>query len=109
MTTYNKTNVLDFSNPHIDVLAFVDRQANVEKIVLMGHTANLHEGQQVTFIVTPFILRGLDSKHQHLVSGQYNHLKTTAILIEALHPFLYCTNNYMSSVSQIEMWCVEPL
>ena len=45
MKTYNKTNVFDFSDPHVDLLSLVDRQADVEKIVLMGHTPHLHEGQ----------------------------------------------------------------
>ncbi len=44
MPTYNQTNVFDFPNPHIDLLTLMDRQANVEKIVLMGHAADLHEG-----------------------------------------------------------------
>lgn len=59
--TYNKTNVFDFSNPHIDLLTLIDRQADVEKIVLMGHAANLHEGQQVTLIVTSLVFVGLEN------------------------------------------------
>lgn len=61
MATYNKTNVFDFSDPHIDLLTLVDRQADVEKIVLMGHAANLHEGKQVTLVVTSLVLVGLET------------------------------------------------
>lgn len=59
MSTYNKTNVFDFSNPNIDLLALINRQADVEKIVFMGHAANLHKGQQVTLIVSSLILISL--------------------------------------------------
>lgn len=77
MSTYNKTNIFDFSNPHIDLLALINRQTDVEKIVLMGHAANLHEGQKVTLIVTSLILKGLEKKkQQHTASGLRNvHLK----------------------------------
>lgn len=76
MLTYNKTNVSDFSNPHVDLLTLVDRQTDVEKIILMGHAANLHEGQQVTLIVTSLILKGLENTQQHTVSGlQHIHLR----------------------------------
>lgn len=75
-STYNKTNVSDFSNPHVDLLTLVDRQTDVEKIILMGHAANLHEGQQVTLIVTSLILKGLENTQQHTVSGlQHIHLR----------------------------------
>lgn len=60
MFTYNKTNVFDFSNPNIDLLTLINRQADVEKIVLMGHAANLHKGQQVTLIVSSLILISLE-------------------------------------------------
>lgn len=59
--TYNKTNVFDFSDPHIDLLTLVHRQADVEKIVLMGHAADLHEWQQVTLVVTSLILKSLEN------------------------------------------------
>ncbi len=78
MPTYNKTNVFDFSDPHIDLLTLVNRQADVEKIVLMGHAANLHEGQQVTLIVTSLVFVGLENTQQHTISGlKHIYLKTT--------------------------------
>lgn len=64
MKTYNKTNIFDFSNPHIDFLALIDRQADVEEIILMGHASNLHEGQEITLIVTSLILKGLGGKRE---------------------------------------------
>lgn len=71
LTTYNKTNVLDFSDPHIDLLTFVDRQANVKKIVFMGHTTDLHEGKQVTLIEASLILKGLDSTPAQSLVNQF--------------------------------------
>lgn len=60
MATYNKTDVFDFSNPHIDLLTLINRQADVKKIELMGHGANLHEGQNVALIVTSLIVQSLE-------------------------------------------------
>lgn len=41
-STYNKLDVFDFSNPHIDLLTIINWEADVEKVIFMGHTANLH-------------------------------------------------------------------
>lgn len=57
--TYNETNVFDFSDPHVDLLPLIDRQPDVEEIVLVGHTADLHEREWVTLVVTSLILKGL--------------------------------------------------
>lgn len=65
MKTYNKTNVFYFSDPYVDLLALIYRQADVEKIVLMAHATNFHEGQQVTLIVTSLILKGLKNTASH--------------------------------------------
>lgn len=65
-TTHNETNVFDFTNPHVDLLALIDGQTNVEKIVFMGHAANFHEGQQVTFIVTSLVLITLKITRQNI-------------------------------------------
>lgn len=53
---HHQTDVLDLTDAHVDLLAFADRQADVEQVVLVGHVAQLHEGQQVTLIVAPLVL-----------------------------------------------------
>lgn len=57
--TYNETNVFDFSDPHVDLLPLINRQPDVEEIVLVGHAADLHEREWVTLVVTSLILKGL--------------------------------------------------
>lgn len=58
-TTNHQTDVLDLSNAHVDLIAFVDGQADVEQVVLVGHVAQFHEGQQVTLVVATLVLMRL--------------------------------------------------
>lgn len=62
MQTYNKSNVSDFSNPHIDLLTLIYRQADVQEIVFVCHAADLHEGQNVTLIVSSLVIKSLGGK-----------------------------------------------
>lgn len=63
-SAYNKSDVFDFSDPHVDLLALVYREADVEKIVFVGHTADLHEGQEVTVVATTLVIHGLEGHTQ---------------------------------------------
>ena len=54
--TDHQLDVLDLPNAHVDLLAFVHGQADVEQVVLVGHTAHLHEGQQLTLVVAALVL-----------------------------------------------------
>lgn len=53
--TYNNLDVFNFSNSHIDLFTFIDWEADVEQVIFVCHTADLHQGQEVTFIVTSLI------------------------------------------------------
>ena len=55
-TTNHQTDVLDLPNAHVDLIAFADGQADVEQVVLVGHIAQFHEGQQVTLVVATLVL-----------------------------------------------------
>lgn len=58
--TYNKANVSNLSDSHIDLLPLIDRQADVEEVVLVGHAPHFHERHQVAVIVTAIIIMGLE-------------------------------------------------
>lgn len=40
--TYNNLDVFDFSNPHIDLLTLINWEADVEQVIFVRHTADLH-------------------------------------------------------------------
>lgn len=67
-SAYNKSDVFDFSDPHVDLLALVYREADVEKIVFVGHAADLHEGQQVTVVATTLVVHGLEGAQRDMES-----------------------------------------
>lgn len=69
MCAYNKVDVFDFSDPHVDLLAVVYGEPDVEKIVFVGHTADLHEGQEVTIVATALVIHGLEGAQRDIVSG----------------------------------------
>lgn len=64
--THNKADVFDFSDPHVNLFALVDRQTDVEEIVLMRYAPQFHERQEVTLIVTALIINRLDSKNEKI-------------------------------------------
>lgn len=60
--THHQPDVFDLPDAHVDLLALVDGQADVEQVVLVGHAAHLHEGQQVALVVAALVLVGLEGK-----------------------------------------------
>lgn len=69
MSAHDKSDVLDFSDPHVDLLAVVYRKADVEEIVLVGHAADLHEGQEVALVATTLVVHGLQGAQRDIVSS----------------------------------------
>lgn len=67
--TYHEADVLDLPDAHVNALPLVDGQADVEQVVLVSHAADLHEGQEVTVIVTALRLQGLEKWHRMLWSA----------------------------------------
>lgn len=62
--TYHKADILDFANAHINAFPLVHRETDVNEVVFVGHAANLHEGKEVTVVVTAFGLQGLAKRHR---------------------------------------------
>lgn len=54
--------VFDLANSHVHLLAFIHRQPDVDQVVFVGHGADLHEGQEFTFVVATLILYNLEKK-----------------------------------------------
>lgn len=68
---YNKSDVFDFSDPHVDLLAHVDGQADVEEVVFVGHAAHLHEGQEVTLVAAALVVHDLEGAERDVVPGPH--------------------------------------
>lgn len=66
---YNNLDVFDFSNPHVDLFTLIDWEAEVEQVVFVRHAADLHQGQEVTFIVAPLILGSLRKDKTNNTAG----------------------------------------
>lgn len=62
--TYHEADVLDFPNAHVNALPLVHRETDVDEVVLVGHTAYLHEGEEVAVVVTAFRLQRLAKGHR---------------------------------------------
>lgn len=65
--TYHEADVLDFPNAHVNALPLVHGETDVDEVVLVGHAANLHEGEEVAVVVTAFRLQCLakGTEQQH--------------------------------------------
>jgi len=62
--TYHEADILDFSNAHVNALPLVHGQTDVDEVVLVSHAADLHEGKEVTVVVTAFGVQGLAKGHR---------------------------------------------
>lgn len=67
MSAHDKSDVLDFSDAHVNLLAVVYRKADVEEVVLVGHAADLHEGQEVALVATTLVVHGLQEAQRDTV------------------------------------------
>lgn len=67
--TYNNLDVFNFSNPYIDLFTLIYREAKVEQVIFVRHTADLHEGQEVTFIVASLIVDSLRKNETNNAAG----------------------------------------
>lgn len=109
MSAYNKSDVFDFPDPHVDLLAVVYREADVEEIVLVGHAADLHEGQEVTVVVTTLVIHGLEGAQPDIVSevhrgwGERDSLSLMSGTLEMLRLQLsfLCSKEWASSVHSL--------
>lgn len=72
--THHKADILDFPNAHVDALPLVHRQADVDEVVFVSHAADLHEGKEVTVIVTAFRFQSLQKGHRTATRDIFGHV-----------------------------------
>ena len=62
--THHEADILDFPNAHVNALPLIHRETDVDEVVFVGHAADLHEGKEVTVVVTAFRLQRLAKGHR---------------------------------------------
>ena len=65
--THHQLDVFDLPDANVDLLALVHGQADVEQVVLVGHAAQLHEGQEVTVVVAALVLIVLEENRSEFI------------------------------------------
>lgn len=59
---HHQPDVFDLADAHVHLLALVNGQPDIHQVVLVGHRADLHEGEEVTFVVAALVLYRLGTK-----------------------------------------------
>lgn len=78
--TYHQADILDFPNAHVNALPLIHRQTDVDEVVFVGHAADLHEGKEVTVVVTAFRLQGLERAQSNKAAVSLGRTSTASMV-----------------------------